>query len=119
MARRRRGVRLLKWVGTGLCVLIATGFVVSLWWTLCYVRYSANPFTEFAIVAGRVHFMSRTMAEDYRMWLVGRQQRHDALSDGWYAFYATELKGPSYWTSPSFYYSSRETGVNLPLWLPF
>ena len=49
MARRRRGVRVLKWLGTGLCVLIAAAFVISGWHSTVWMS------PDRALLAGVSH----------------------------------------------------------------
>src|SRR5262245_27824480 len=113
MARRRRGVRVLKWVGAGLCALIVGVFVVSIWWTFGYARFSAWPISHIGVARGCL----------FRDTLDSSGMRPRHVRDGWFAWQWHSSALDERWIWPKRFSQlvrgGEVTNLSFPLWIPF
>ena len=105
MARRRRGVRVLKWLGAGLCVLIATAFVVSVFWTVDYYESFTRPPATLVLRAGMFSCVTRDLSGDPwpNGWLVTRTKSMELVL----------------WPEEIYTKYPDARVLRIPLWMPF
>jgi hypothetical protein len=103
-----------KWVGTGLCVLIAGAFVVSVWWTFGYAKFSASPVYQVAIMRGVV--FGNTLDPS----ILGGVGGASPIPDGWFRGINDKAFDRSCIWPKRFYRTTPKTATFVvPLWLPF